>query len=208
MPPRNDDPYFAGITLKNCKYYMELGNKLLNYNSNYPAEINNKIKMLEFLNNYKNPFSRELAIGHFTASAFLLNSDKTKFLLMHHNKLNKWIQLGGHCNGDSDVLAVAIKEAKEESGIEEIEPISTEIYDLDIHYIPERHQELAHYHYDVRFLLKTIDNDNFVKNDEASELRWIEFSSYSLKDFSLEESVTRMIEKYQKMKSKIEQVNL
>lgn len=177
---------------------MELRNKLLNYNSSYSEEAESKIKMLEFLNNYKNPFSRELAIGHFTASTFLLNSDKTKFLLMHHSKLNKWIQLGGHCDGDSNVLAVAIKEAKEESGIEEIEPISTEIYDIDIHYIPERYEELAHYHYDVRFLLKTIDNDDFIKNDEANELKWVGLSSYSSKDFSLERSVARMIEKYQK----------
>ncbi|MFY9590202.1 NUDIX hydrolase [Rickettsia endosymbiont of Halotydeus destructor] len=176
---------------------MELHSKLLNYNSDYPEETESRIKMLEFLNNYENPFSRELTIGHFTASAFLLNADKTKFLLMHHNKLNKWLQPGGHCDGNGDVLAIAIKEAKEESGIEEIEPISTKIYDIDIHFIPENHKESAHYHYDIRFLLKTIGNDNFIKNDEANELKWLAFISYSPIEFPLEKSVTRMIEKYQ-----------
>ena len=67
---------------------MDLRNCLKNYNSKYPEEIISKTRMLEFLDNYENPFSRELKIGHFTGSAFLLNSDKTKFLLMHHNKVD------------------------------------------------------------------------------------------------------------------------
>ncbi|HJD64773.1 MAG TPA: palindromic element RPE3 domain-containing protein [Rickettsia endosymbiont of Diachasma alloeum] len=74
-----------------------------------------------------------LAAGHFTASAFLLNSDQTKFLLMNHKKFNKWQQLGGHCESDN-ILAEAIREAQEESGINEIEAVSNNIFDIDVYY--------------------------------------------------------------------------
>ncbi|HJD55491.1 MAG TPA: palindromic element RPE2 domain-containing protein [Rickettsia endosymbiont of Pyrocoelia pectoralis] len=140
--------------------------------------------------------SKSIDYGHFTASAFLLNHDKTKFLLTHHKKLNKWLQLGGHCKSDNDILAEAIREAREESGINEIEIISDQIFDIDVHYIPERPNEPAHYHYDIRFLLKTVNNDNFIKNDESQELKWFSFAGYPWLDIELERSVTRMIEKF------------
>ncbi|MGX6960555.1 MAG: NUDIX hydrolase [Rickettsia endosymbiont of Pentastiridius leporinus] len=152
--------------------------------------------MLEFLNEYNSPFSRDSKLGHFTASGFLINNDKTKFLLMHHKKLNTWLQLGGHCDGNSNILEVALREAKEESGISEIEVVSDQIFDIDVHYIPKRPNEPAHYHYDVRFLLKTINNDNFIKNNESHELKWFSFSDYLQLGIELERSVTRMIEKY------------
>lgn len=106
---------------------MNLRSNLENYVSNFQEEIENKERMIKFLENCQNsknsqnPFSRTTIEGHFTGSALLLNSDKSKFLLMHHKKLNKWLQLGGHCDGDSNVLAVAIKEAQEESGILDID---------------------------------------------------------------------------------------
>jgi len=176
----------------------DLKSLLQNYNSIYPEENASKERMLEFLHKNQNSLvsaSPHDVAGHFTASAFLLNNDQTKFLLMHHKKLNKWLQLGGHCDGDSDILAAAIREAKEESGINEIEIISDKIFDIDIHYIPQRHNEPEHYHYDVRFLLKTINNDNFIKNNESHELKWFNFSDYPQLGVKLERSVTRMIEK-------------
>ncbi|WP_419235074.1 palindromic element RPE3 domain-containing protein [Rickettsia endosymbiont of Nabis limbatus] len=133
--------------------------------------------------------------GHFTASAFLLNHDQTKFLLMNHKKFNKWQQLGGHCESDN-ILAEATREAQEESGINEIEAVSNNIFDIDVHYIPQTSKESSHYHYDIRFLLKIIDNDNFIKNNESHELKWFSFADYPQLGVELERSVTRMIEKY------------
>ncbi|XVN40294.1 MAG: NUDIX hydrolase [Rickettsia endosymbiont of Argas persicus] len=172
---------------------------LQNYNSIYPEEIKSKKKMLEFLdkNFLVSNFFNESA-GHFTASAFLLNSDETKFLLMHHKKLNKWLQLGGHCESD-DILAEAMREAREESGINEIVAISDNIFDIDVHYIPQSSKEPSHYHYDIRFLLKTIDNDNFIKNNESYKLKWFSFSKYPQLDIELDRSVSRMIEKFKKI---------
>ncbi|MDD9335597.1 MULTISPECIES: NUDIX hydrolase [unclassified Candidatus Tisiphia] len=174
---------------------MNLRESIKNYVSNFQEEYKYKERMLDFLDNCKNPFSRETKEGHFTASGFLLNSDKTKFLLMHHRKLDKWLQPGGHCDGNNNILAVAIKEAQEESGILEIEPISRQIYDIDVHLIPSNSIDQEHYHYDVRFLLKTVCNDYFVKNSESNELRWIEFAS-NYQELVLDNSVERMIKKY------------
>lgn len=133
--------------------------------------------------------------GHFTASTFLLNSDQTKFLLMNHKKFNQWQQLGGHCKSDN-IFAEAIREAQEESGINEIEAVSNNIFDIDVYYIPQTSKEPSHFHYDIRFLLKTIDNGNFIKNDESHELKWFSFADYPQLGVELERSVTRMIEKY------------
>lgn len=174
----------------------ELIKSIGKYLINYPEEAVTSVKILDFLLENTNPFSRELQAGHFTASAFLLNFDKTKFLLMNHSKLNMWLQLGGHCDGDTNCLRVAVKEAQEESGILKIEPVCNDIYDIDIHLIPSNYKEPAHYHYDIRFLLKTVDSDMFVKNSESKELKWIEFSSYEYKKMNLNYSLTRMIDKF------------
>jgi 8-oxo-dGTP pyrophosphatase MutT (NUDIX family) len=175
-------------------YRNYLYNKLENYNSSFIEENYYKLKMLDLLKNHPNPFERDCP-SHFTASAFLLNSDRSKFLLMHHRKLDKWFQPGGHCDGNENILEVSIKEAREESGINEIRAISEKIYDIDIHLIPKIHNEEEHYHYDVRFLLQTIDNDSLFKNKESKDIRWVSFDCFD--EFSINDNLKRMIKKYQ-----------
>jgi 8-oxo-dGTP pyrophosphatase MutT (NUDIX family) len=167
---------------------------LQSYNSIFAEENLHKTQMLDFLTNTKEPFSRQNKKGHFTASAFLLNTTASKFLLMHHRKLQKWLQPGGHCDGDSDVLSVAIKEAREESGINQIKSVTPNIFDLDVHLIPPSAKDPAHYHYDVRFLLQTVDNDCLVQNHESNKLEWVNFDD--LQQFQISESVIRMITKF------------
>lgn len=157
-------------------------------------EIVYKDMMLDFARAYPDCFERSLKIGHFTASAWLLNKDHSKALLMHHAKLDKWFQLGGHADGESDLLAVAVKEAQEESGIGGIEPLSDQIFDIDIHLIPARKDEPAHYHYDVRFLLGVVSNEEVIQNGESKELRWIEKDASELPTES--QSVARMFNKW------------
>ncbi|MGC2310840.1 MAG: NUDIX hydrolase [Candidatus Babeliaceae bacterium] len=128
-------------------------------------------EIISFIHKHENCFDRSLEIGHITASAWLLNKDHSKALLMHHTKLNKWFQLGGHCDGNPDVLSVALKEAQEESGIMSILPVDSNIFDIDIHLIPENSREKAHYHYDIRFLLHVTSNEQIVQNSESKELR-------------------------------------
>ena len=141
-----------------------------------PAHSEEKIfqtEMMNFIERQENCFERFLETGHITASSWLLSKDHTKALLMHHTKLDRWVQLGGHCDGDPDVMRVAIKEAREESGIGQIRPVSNEIFDIDIHLIPAKDQICAHYHYDVRFLLETTSEELVVSNRESKELRWV-----------------------------------
>lgn len=173
--------------------------KLLeNYTSEYHEESITKAMMLDLLTNCDDCFLRSCRVGHFTASAFLLNKNMTHVCLMHHTKLNKWVQLGGHCDGDPDVLNVAIREAQEESGIKNIKPIIADIFDLDIHLIPHNTKEEAHYHFDIRFLLHAYDDDTLIKNHESQDLKWFEHI-----DIEVPTNITRMLKKWQKMKVNI-----
>lgn len=172
---------------------MNIKELLENYTSNFIEENLNKNRMLAFLSSCDNAFDRSNINGHFTASAFVLNKDKTKFLLMHHRKLNQWFQPGGHADGNSDLLKVAIKETLEESGISNILAINEDIYDIDVHLIPANSTQVAHYHYDVRFLLQS-NNDTLIKNEESNALAWVPLNSYE--KYSINNSVIRMIKKY------------
>ena len=167
---------------------------LKDYRSDFQEENMFKKKMIAFINKYDNCFERSLEIGHITASAWILNKDQTKALLIHHTKLDKWFQLGGHCDGNPNVLEVAIKEAQEESGIINIEPVSQDIFDIDIHLIPENEKEKAHYHYDVRFLLQVVSDEKTAQNRESKELRWISQSKVDLPTDS--PSIVRMFNKW------------
>lgn len=161
------------------------------YTPMYPEEGVCKQLMLDVLKHCDDCFLRSCRVGHFTASAFLLNKGKTAVCLMHHAKLDKWLQLGGHCDGDPDILNVAIKEAKEESGIQNIRAITREIFDIDIHLIPSRPEDPAHYHFDIRFLLHAYDDDTLIKNHESHALRWVD--KY---DLGISENVGRMFKKW------------
>lgn len=174
---------------------------LENYSPKGHAEHDYKQRMLEFLAICPDCFDRSCAIGHFTASAWIINPAADKCLLMHHTKLDQWLQLGGHCDGDSDLLNVAIKEAQEESGITAIEPVSQEIFDIDIHLIPPHKQVAAHYHFDVRFLLQVKSNAQISHNEEAQDLQWFDFESTSLP--TTQYSILRMLQKYNDLKISI-----
>jgi 8-oxo-dGTP pyrophosphatase MutT (NUDIX family) len=147
---------------------------LYTYAPTYAEELKFKDEMILFLNTHEDCYERTLAIGHFTASCWLINKDGDKALLTHHTKLNQWLQLGGHCDGNPNTLDVALKEAQEESGIEHIVPVYTDIFDIDIHLISDGKREKAHYHYDVRYLLQVASDEEVVISRESHALRWID----------------------------------
>lgn len=158
------------------KYVLNLLNK---YKTCYEDEEKNRIKIIDFVKNNKDCFLRSNLSGHITASAWLLSPDKDEILLTHHKKINKWIQLGGHADGEFDVLKVALNEAREESGITDIIFLSDEIFDLDIHFIPKFNEVPAHYHYDIRFLLNAL-NKNYIVSHESYDLAWVKIKALSL----------------------------
>jgi 8-oxo-dGTP pyrophosphatase MutT (NUDIX family) len=142
----------------------------------------------------KNPscFERSLAIGHVTASGWVVSSDRRQVLLMHHRKLNRWFQPGGHCDGDPDVLGVAMKEVWEETGVRTI-PVNTAIFDVDVHLIPGKGKEAAHYHYDIRYQLEADSSQDIERNHEAREVRWVPLEEVVL--YNSSESILRMVRK-------------
>jgi ADP-ribose pyrophosphatase YjhB (NUDIX family) len=162
-----------------------------------------KSMMLDFLGQHDDAFDRSCRLGHFTASAIVISRTGDEILMMNHKKLNKWLQLGGHCDGDHDLLAVAIQEAKEESGLADFRVINTSIFDCEVHLIPKDRQEAPHYHYDVRFLLQANENEPLVGNQESKDLKWI-----SLRDAAYYNSEKNMLRLYEKIKSTVRMHNL
>ena len=147
-------------------------------------------------NNEIDVFRRDCFPAHFTASAFIVDFQKNTTLLTHHKKLKIWIQLGGHADGDSDLLQGALREAYEESGLTKIEAVTSEIFDFDIHLIPEnkKNHEPAHYHYDVRFLFHCADRPQFQISEESLDLSWVAIEK--LETFNNNLTVQRMGKKF------------
>ena len=116
-------------------------------------------------------FARESLAAHFTGSAWLLSADGERVLLTHHRKLGRWLQLGGHADGDTDLARVALREAEEESGLEGLR-VLPEPFDLDRHRIPARGDEPEHWHYDVRYVVRAGANERFVLSEESNALAW------------------------------------
>lgn len=126
---------------------------------------------LRFLTSDPAVFERSHAPGHFTGSAWLVSADGERVLLTHHRKLDRWLQLGGHADGDCDLARVALREAEEESGLSELR-VEPAIFDLDRHLIPARGDEPAHWHYDVRYVVWASGREAFALSEESLALAW------------------------------------
>ena len=166
---------------------------LLQLLDSYDDELNSKAKIVNFVKANSDCFERSNEYGHITSSSWLLNKDLDKVLLTHHRKLNKWLQPGGHCDGESNVPVSALREAVEESGIEEWDFLSKEIFDLDVHLIPARKSEPEHYHFDVRFVFQATASEEYIVSEESHDLAWVPLNN--ILDYTDEESILRMVEK-------------
>lgn len=129
-------------------------------------------RLHNFCANEPRAFEREATTGHVTGSAFVLSKDFKSVLLTHHAKLDRWLQLGGHCDGVADVPFVALKEAYEESGLTRIGALSRSVFDVDIHQIPETARDCAHLHYDVRYLFRA-EAGEAKASIESHALAWV-----------------------------------
>lgn len=152
-------------------------------------------RIAAFISDHGNCFDRSLRIGHMTAGAWLLDESGERVLLTHHKKLNRWLQLGGHADGCSDLRAVALSEAREESGIASIDFVSEAIFDLDVHLIPAYVREPSHYHYDVRFLMRVVGDSSFQVSGESHDLGW--FTHQELASLDIDASARRLAAKWQ-----------
>jgi 8-oxo-dGTP pyrophosphatase MutT (NUDIX family) len=166
-----------------------------------PADAHERAMVDEvrsFVRDHVDCFARTLQVGHVTASAWLLDESLTATLLTHHRKLGRWLQLGGHADGDDDVRRVALREAREESGLTAIRFADERIYDVDVHLIPSRAGEPAHRHFDVRFALIADRFAPTVVSDESHALAWIPLDE--LDALGIDPSVRRLAAKTQTLR--------
>ncbi|MCG8599541.1 MAG: NUDIX hydrolase [Verrucomicrobiales bacterium] len=166
---------------------------LQRYLESHPDEADTARRVIDFVERHPDCFERSLKKGHITGSAWIVDSTGTKTLLTHHRKLGIWLQLGGHADGEADVLSVAKTEAKEESGLSRLEVVSDQIFDIDVHGIPARKDEPSHFHYDIRFLLRQTDSETYIVSEESHDLAWVPMSD--LESRTTEWSMRRMRDK-------------
>jgi 8-oxo-dGTP pyrophosphatase MutT (NUDIX family) len=150
-------------------------------------------EIIRFTEAHADCLLRSCVPGHLTGSAWVVSPDRTQTLLTHHQKLDKWLQLGGHADGDGDLLAVALREAREESGLTRVRAVSMEIFDCDRHLIPARKSDPAHYHLDLRFLIEADPTEPLVISTESKALAWVDLARVTT--LNPEESMARMVRK-------------
>ena len=152
-------------------------------------------RIYDFITREPQCFSRECREGHVTGSALVLNHDHSKALLTYHKKLNRWLQLGGHSDGNPNTAEVALREAQEESGIQNLEFVTKKIIDVDVHLIPQSKTEAQHHHYDIRFFLRAPKGSEIKKSSESKDLKW--FSAHDILNLKTDESTLRLVHMWQ-----------
>jgi len=158
-----------------------------------PHEAAMTMATIQFVAEHADCLLRSQLSGHLTGSAWIVDAGRTRTLLTHHRKLDLWLQLGGHADGDPDLAAVALREAREESGLTRLRPVSPAIFDLDRHWIPARKDVPAHWHFDLRFLIEADPGEPLVISDESHDLAWVELGRVAA--LNPEESMARMVRK-------------
>ena len=172
----------------------ELPAELDRYRARWPAEAATVDLFLALLAEGGEAFRRERLAGHFTASAWVVAADGARTLLTHHRKLGLWLQPGGHADGDTELPRAALKEAEEETGLPGLR-IESGIFDLDRHWIPEHKRVPAHWHYDVRYVVRAGADEAFVVSEESHALAWRDIAELAQEE-AADASVRRMAQKW------------
>ncbi|MBQ6217254.1 MAG: NUDIX hydrolase [Erysipelotrichaceae bacterium] len=170
-------------------------------------EEKDKETILSFLERYDDAYERSNELAHMTASAWVVNPDKTKVLMAYHRIYDSWAWLGGHCDGNKDCLAVAIREVREEAGVENVVPLSEDIFSLEVLSVDSHYKRgeyvPTHLHLNVTYLLQADEKEDLhIKEDENSNVSW----------FGLDEAIERSNEEwfkqniYKKLNEKLREI--
>lgn len=160
------------MDLVNSMSRMDVIQAIEQYRPWNEQEEKDKLLMLEWIRGYENAFSRENGIAHMTASAWVVNRDRSKVLMVYHKIYDSWSWLGGHADGETDLLAVALREVQEEAGIRRVRPVSEDIFSLEILTV-DGHQKKGQYvpchlHMNVTFLLEADEQETVKINEEEN----------------------------------------
>ncbi len=157
---------------------MNLREQIKNYVPYNEQEENDKEMMLAYMDTFEDVLTRNNKMCHFTASDWIVNKERTKVLMAYHNIYQSWAWTGGHADGDSELLQVALKEAREETGLTNLKVLSHVIYSLQIltvdSHIKNGKFVPSHLHLDCCFLLEADEKEKVrIKEDENSEVKWV-----------------------------------
>ena len=187
---------------------MEIKEQIEKYIPYNEQEENDKELMLEYINTFDDVLTRENKMCHFTSSNWIVNKDRTKVLMIYHNIYKSWAWTGGHADGDSDLLHVALKEAEEETGLKNLKLLSDGIYGLQIltvdSHIKRGKFVSSHLHLDCCFLFEANEEDILrIKEDENSGVKWIDINEVT--KITNEEKMKPI---YSKLISKMKTINI
>lgn len=170
-------------------------------------EAEDKKRMIEFLRSNENAFLRENTTAHMTASAWVVNRERTKVLMVYHNIYNSWSWTGGHADGEENLLSVALRECREETGVENVRPVSEAIYSVEVLTV-DGHEKRgkyvsSHLHMNVTYLLEADESDALrVCEGENSGVRW-----FTLEDALRASTEPWFVERiYKKLNGKLKSV--
>ncbi len=177
--------------LPDCE--SRLAAKLARYRGATEREREMVARFSTFLASHDDAFERTLLVGHVTGSAWIVSRDGRAVVLLHHRKLDRWLQPGGHADGDADTLRVAHREAVEETGLASVAAVDGEIFDIDVHAISERGDEPAHEHFDVRYAFFADREEAPRSNAESHAIAWIPLAE--IERYAIDDSVRRLADK-------------
>lgn len=157
---------------------MNLKKEIEAYQPYNEQETTDKAVILKYIDSFDNLLTRENELAHFTASSWIVNKERTKVVMIYHNIYDSWSWTGGHADGEEDLLAVAIREAREETGLEHIRPVSEDIYSLEIvcvnGHVKRGKYVASHLHINVTYLLEADEAETLkIKQDENSGVKWV-----------------------------------
>lgn len=156
---------------------MKIVEEIKKYRPCNAQEQRDQTLILDFLEKNGDAFLRSNLLAHMTASSWIVNPERTKTLMVYHNLYDSWSWTGGHADGETDLLSVALREAREETGIEHVRPLSPEIFSLEVltvdghekrgEYVP------SHLHMNVTYLLEAEEGDTLhICREENSGVAW------------------------------------
>lgn len=176
---------------------LELITALKKYKTDFDAERSFIAPFQHLLQN-SDAYSRHHLPGHVTGSAWIIDKTRDNVLLTHHAKLNRWLQPGGHADGNEDIFEVARREAAEETGLPKFKLLHKDVFDIDIHLIPERNGFPAHYHFDIRILLEADSGEKVVISQESHDVQWVHIDHLAHRSGN-NTSMLRMAEKVKRL---------